>query len=404
MLARTATVVAATQTAVADTLATAEALDASLSPTVAALTSSGTLAMFGPADKALTHNVDNKLIETLWADGTTGDFIAEARFTNPFDPNVGRWDYGFIFRDDTTQFYQLAVFADASWVLNLRSTSGEKLDIVNSGQLSNLQTGEGATNTLKLVASGAEGYLIVNDKVVGALNLAAHQVSGVVKAVTGIYSGDEVDGHTTQVTAFTVRRFDRPREWPVQLSDDFSSNANAWGEGTSEDNFAVVNRSFTDGTYHVDIQAKSSVFYRTQIQRDLGNRFLIGIDVQLLSGAADQTNYDLVFRYNADGSGGVSYYTFGVSDALTYRVDRYSDGAWTNLQSQTTSSAIKPGAINRLEVAGQDGVYSFFINGEQVTTISDTQLTGGKVGLGVSVFKSGSNGVFSFDNFELREP
>ena len=160
--------------------------------------------VFGPTDGSLPHNADNNTI----ADYNTGvdlrDFALEATFINPYSASVGSWDYGFIFRHEgTNKQFRLAIRSNKQWVL-LNNTGTPNGTVINEGTVSGLSTGAGGTNTVRLICFGVQGYLYINDTFISELDLSSRLNSGDITIATGIYSGDEINGYSTDYADFTI--------------------------------------------------------------------------------------------------------------------------------------------------------------------------------------------------------
>lgn len=159
--------------------------------------------VFGPIEGSLEHALDG-FIPGNSADVNVSNFIVEATFMNPYSTDEGTWDYGFLFRHaGANQQYRLIVSWDGTWELyNNTGTSDGAL--IDSGTVSNLDTSEFGINTLQLVVYEDYGQLLVNDEFVSSLDLSARLNSGDIFVATGLYSGDEKEGASTEFWDFTV--------------------------------------------------------------------------------------------------------------------------------------------------------------------------------------------------------
>jgi hypothetical protein len=98
---------------------------------------------------------------------------------------------------------------------------------------------------------------------------------------------------------------------------------------------------------------------------------------------------------------GGSYYVFEVSDRGEYGVWQRDGSRWIDLVRWTPSNAVKPGgAENQLSVAAVGESMTFVINGTPVTTVTDSTLKSG----GVGIFAGGDGDSFLLDQFIARAP
>ena len=127
--------------------------------------------------------------------------------------------------------------------------------------------------------------------------------------------------------------------------------------------------------------------------------FSLAIDV-MRSGTSGNAA-GLIFRIV--DSGYQSYYIFLVDDINhTYHIARNNRGDWKTLADWNYSGAIKPGEFNRIEVSARGPQFTFFINGTKVTSINDTAISIGKVGILASVYNNGDLDTIIFKNFEFH--
>ncbi len=158
----------------------------------------------GPLDGSLVHNPANGLIKAHRAGLSLRDFVVDITFINPYGPDIGMWDIGFIFRHQSeNQQYRLVIRSDRTWLLrdNVGQPDGE---IIAKGTLSNLNLGEGSANYVKLICEGNQGQFFLNDVLVSELDLSSRSNSGDIAIATAIIRGDETQGYATDFTGLVV--------------------------------------------------------------------------------------------------------------------------------------------------------------------------------------------------------
>ena len=204
---------AAQQTLAAATQMTAEAeaaiQAASLATEQALLSYQATLQagrtlVFGPETGTIEHDVADGFIAGNGAEVNLLDFEVQALYYNPFSASQGPWDYGFIFRsEEANQQMRLVIQSDGQWEL-FNNTGDPDGVLVQEGSLVALNTEADGANLVRLICTGSQGKLFVNDMFIAELDLSSRLTSGEIFIVTGIYTGDEVDGEYTPYRDFTI--------------------------------------------------------------------------------------------------------------------------------------------------------------------------------------------------------
>ena len=161
----------------------------------------------GERSGELTH-ADDGFIKWEELRTNTGDFIASARFTNPYSASTGEWDYGFGFRDTgSSRFHVALVHSSGSWEHFLRGEGGNGRAHEASGWAA-LDTGANGENVLWLLAVGGAGLFYVNGIQVAELDLSGNTASGDIAVATGFYDGSELPGYSTGYDEFRVWSLD----------------------------------------------------------------------------------------------------------------------------------------------------------------------------------------------------
>jgi hypothetical protein len=194
----------------ADAQAALQATEQALEATELALKSyqatiqAGRSLVFGPEDGTLEHDSEDGFIAGTGAGVNISDFEAEALFYNPYSPSQGSWDYGFIFRSvEANQQMRLVIQSSGEWEL-FNNTGDADGALIQDGELTSFNTEEDGANRVRLICTGSEGKFFVNDVFVAELDLSSRLSAGEIYIVTGIYSGNEVDGEFTPYRDFTI--------------------------------------------------------------------------------------------------------------------------------------------------------------------------------------------------------
>ena len=170
---------------------------------VSSLEAQGEL-IYGPIDGSLEHNREDGLVADTSAEVEVQNFIVEATFFNPHATSLSPWNYGFMFRhSEKNNQYRFIIESSKEWVLknHIDDPDGEN---INEGFLADLDTSEGGSNTIKIIADGNRGLFYLNGVFISELDLSTRTNAGDITIATGFYKEDEVDGEFTGYSGFTV--------------------------------------------------------------------------------------------------------------------------------------------------------------------------------------------------------
>jgi len=185
-----------------DPAATRQSLEATRQA-LAQAEASAAAAVFGPLSGSLPHE-DDDTIESVYADVSLGNFVAQATVLNPYAAAEGGWDFGLIFRQTAVdEELRLVIRSDGSW--NLNNRSGDTDSFVQDGEMGSYLDGEeNGRNTILLIANEGSGYFFLNGQFVDVLDLSERTDFGDLALGTGFYSSDEQDGAVTNYESFGV--------------------------------------------------------------------------------------------------------------------------------------------------------------------------------------------------------
>jgi len=155
--------------------------------------------LVGPLDGTLVHKIDG-LIKTHWAGQSTENFIFNVTVQNPYSADVHPWDASIRFRRNYLDEYRLTIFSNHQWTL----TKGGSTQPVDSGNIANLKTGAGESNTFNLIVQDGIAMLSVNDVHLPGMDVSAYKEPGDVGIAIGTQTGNEIEGKTTVFNDFTL--------------------------------------------------------------------------------------------------------------------------------------------------------------------------------------------------------
>lgn len=202
--------------------------------------------LVGPINGTLTHDEDEFIEESL-LEVDIADLYVEARFFNPYPTTEGLWDYGFILRNsEPGSFHAVFIDGTGTWYHWVRTSTTAPSRNVASGPSNLINTDEQGSSHVRVIASGDNGWLFINDELVTTLDLSDLTVSGSVSAITGFFSGDEIPGEAT--------RFEGLELWSLQGEDLNPSPTPATTQGLGSIPIGGV-FNIPEVTYIADIEA-----------------------------------------------------------------------------------------------------------------------------------------------------
>ena len=118
------------------------------------------------------------------------DFIVEAKFYNPYNGTDHRWQYGFSFRETSSdlndpqrQVYTLWIYSDDK----ILSLEGPEYRV--DEKISNLDVLENGSNQLRLISYRETAIVFVNDVYIEKFDISGLMIPGKVYVVSAGFSG-----------------------------------------------------------------------------------------------------------------------------------------------------------------------------------------------------------------------
>lgn len=123
------------------------------------------------------------------------------------------------------------------------------------------------------------------------------------------------------------------------------------------------------------------------------------VSIDVLNYSPNGTATGIVFRRLASGD---QYYFSVYNSARKYAFFLYRFQKWTVLIDWTYSASIRSEEVNRLRVVAKGSHFTFYVNGNEITSSTDSTLSSGFVGLAAELYNSGNTFSAKYDNFELH--
>ena len=185
----------------------------------------------------------------------------------------------------------------------------------------------------------------------------------------------------------------------ILFEDDFSDPNSGWDRS----DWASGITDYNNGTYRMlvkvpdyDIWANPGRYFEGDVR--------VEADVTKVAGEYDD-DYGLICRYSGEPSS-PSYYYFIISSDGYAVIGKVTAGEneYISDEKMTSSDAIKQGmTTNRLRADCIGSTLTLYVNGQMVTSVTDSSFTGGDIGFMAGTFEIPSSEV-SFDNLVVTKP
>jgi hypothetical protein len=186
-----------------------------------------------------------------------------------------------------------------------------------------------------------------------------------------------------------------PISGTVLFVDDFSNPASGWFVGDSD----FGNSSYVDGTYQIAVIDPSVTVWRN-VGKEFTNTSTTVNATKVLG--PDNNVFGVVCRFKDKEN---FYFSEVASDGY-YVIGKYINGVLTNIGSDAMvgTTLVKAGSEpNQLRFDCNGNALTLYINGELASTVTDSDLTSGDVGLIAGTFTIGGL-IVAFDNFVIVYP
>jgi serine/threonine-protein kinase len=296
--------------------------------------------------------------------------------------------YALAFRDDGDNYY-LFTTGDAGQFAVFLWYNGNWETLIDWTNTAAIRPGE--ANRLAVLAQGSHFEFFINGETVGEADDDRLR-QGLVGIAAEVVTGGETG-------VFEYDNFELREVWPSIFADNFDSNASDWNTGESDSDYLTGSQKVADGKYHWEARAKQGVFWSGTPKLNDVSDFYFTTQARQVSGPKTAA-YGVVFRWRDDDN----FYYFRLADDGTYSFYAQVNNDWKTLIDSKGSTAIRPGEVNQITVEAIGPRFAFFVNGQKVDEYTDQALERGIVGLGVELNDQGDEGVFEFDNVEVRTP
>jgi hypothetical protein len=174
---------------------------------------------------------------------------------------------------------------------------------------------------------------------------------------------------------------------PASLTDDFSEAK--WGAG----NYSYGDIWYADDEYHMRSKAKSYLVMYAPSNDYNTEDATVRVTARSVDGTPPLTGYGLIVHGEKSKTGGLEDYALLIytGSEPQYEIIKHKSGTQTTVVAWTKSNVIRSGTNpNQLEVRAKGDELTFYINGQYVNRITDTEN-----------FKRGVAGLYTSDIAEV---
>ncbi|MBA2394523.1 MAG: hypothetical protein H0V70_17475 [Ktedonobacteraceae bacterium] len=216
-----------------------------------------------------------------------------------------------------------------------------------------------------------------------ALSTAQAYINATATAQTaqGVQATASIDGATATATTLATLLTQATGKTPT-LDDSLADNSGSgkWDQGTTiNTSVASTGCVFKSSTYHVS-EAQQGFLQPCIAENTTFSNFVYQVQVTLDQG--DQAQVGMLFQVDSTNK---AYYFFSIGSDGSYKLALYNSSDQVNNLSSGTSPAITTGLgqSNQLSILAKNGSYYLYANGQYLTTVTNTSLSSGKIGLAV---------------------
>ena len=314
-------------------------------------------------------------------DGNFDDFVLVVD-ASPVEANTDSFGYGLTFRNspDNDNLYTFEIDDDGYSVSML--SAGEWTTLVDFTEMSAINVG--GANQLMVKAVGPSLTFFINGEKAASIEDDTLQAGSIGMAIELYEAGDNATVDFDNLTVYAVS--------DIIFEERFDSDANGWATGEFEDEYSLDEISIEDGQYTLKATAKKASYIEKVLPNQEFSDFVLTLEATPRD-TDDHYSYGVAFRENVE----THTYTFEIGNDGLYAIFLF-DGEWQKLKDWSSAKAIKPGQTNELKVIAKGSTLTFFVNGDELTTIENDTLSAGKVGLVMDMFEESKSATVDFDN------
>ncbi len=227
----------------------------------------------------------------------------------------------------------------------------------------------------------------------------ATEIAGATSTARAQATATQVAAVTATADSILSAAHGVPSGWHLYQYETFDKPNSAWHTGSSSDEFQSGSASIEGGQYIWQESSKQGFVWSVRPNTLYSSDYYMSVDARLDSGYA-ATEYGLIFRLNSQTE---SYYLFSISNQATYELMLRNNNAWTELRSGA-SAALVPNQTNTIGVLAIGPQITLFVNGRQLTQLTDNTLQRGGIGVSILLPYGGLKATVVYDNYIVIGP
>jgi hypothetical protein len=182
---------------------------------------------------------------------------------------------------------------------------------------------------------------------------------------------------------------------PASLTDDFSEAK--WGTG----NFSFGDIWYDNDEYHMRSKDKTYLVMYAPTNDYNTEDATVSVTARSVDGTSPSSGYGLIVHGEKSKAGALEDYALLIftGSEPQYEIIKHKDGAQTSVVPWTKSKVIRTGTnTNQLEVRAKGSELTFYINGQYVDRITDSE----NFKRGVAGLYTSDTPEVAFDDLEIR--
>lgn len=246
-----------------------------------------------------------------------------------------------------------------------------------------------ATTTANLTAQARAVTQLHNEATANAFAAANNNIYATATTQVGATATLTAQAGNATATATTLANiFAQATSGTSALNDPLSDNAgnHQWDQTSGRVNGMCV---FTGGSYHA-LEAQQGFFQPCLAQTTNFSDFAYQVQMTIDTGTQD----GIIFRANSITG---SFYLFRIGIDSTYALDLYHNSKLALTLSSGYSAAIATGLkqSNEIAVIAYKSTLYLYANQQFITSVSDSSLNSGKIGVAAIDYSNPTNAEFS---------
>jgi hypothetical protein len=183
----------------------------------------------------------------------------------------------------------------------------------------------------------------------------------------------------------------------VLFEDDFSDTGSGWDQVDSDETVT----DYSDNAYRILVNKTQYDAWANPGQTFAGD---VSVEVDATKSAGpDDNDFGVICRYEDISN----FYVFEISSDGYAAIGKVTDGSAVEFisseQMEQTDAVHQGDATNHIRADCVGDTLTLFVNGDQVTSVTDGDHTSGDVGLIAGTFDTAGTDIL-FDNFVVKQP